>query len=155
MPGLYVPVVDSNGRQLVDGGLVSNIPTAEVRSLGAEIVVAVDVNAEGAKFLGPPTSAIGVVFQSMMVIQRTVSAHELSQADIVVKPKVGHIRWDEVSRGAELIEAGAQAAKLVIPEIRKLLEPVEVPPRRWFHLRRGVAGPSRPDRSHSPRLLLD
>jgi NTE family protein len=71
VPGWYVPVTDAQGRQLVDGGLVANLPAAAARSLGPDIVIAVDVNAEGAKFLGPPQSAIGVLFQSIMVVQRT------------------------------------------------------------------------------------
>ena len=139
LPGLYVPVVDEQGRHLVDGGLVANIPAAEVRALGAEIVVAVDVNFEGARFLGPPTSAIGVMFQSMMVIQRTVAAHELNQADVVIMPRLGHIRWDEVSRAKELIDAGAEAARLVIPQILQLLEPPEATARKWYQLRRSPA----------------
>jgi NTE family protein len=155
LPGLYVPVVDEKGRHLVDGGLVANIPAAEVRALGAEIVIAVDVNFEGARFLGPPTSAIGVIFQSMMVIQRTVAAHELSQADVVVRPLLGHIRWDEVSRAKELIEAGAEAAKLVIPQIRQLLEPPEVPARKWYQLRRNTATPLKSDRKPAKRLQHD
>jgi NTE family protein len=140
VPGWYVPVTDNNGRQLVDGGLVANIPTRQVRSLGADIVIAVDVNFEGAKFLGPPTSAIGVLFQSMMVIQRTAAAHELNDADVVILPRVGHIRWDEVSRGAELMEAGAVATRAAIQQIRQLLVPVSEPPqeprRRWYHFGR-------------------
>jgi NTE family protein len=60
IPGWYLPVVDEEGRQLVDGGLVANIPVSVARSLGADIVIAVDVNAEGAKFLGPSFSIISV-----------------------------------------------------------------------------------------------
>jgi len=70
IPGWYLPVIDSEGRQLVDGGLVANVPVDVAWSLGADIVIAVDVNAEGAKFLGPSLSIIGVVIQSMLVVQR-------------------------------------------------------------------------------------
>jgi NTE family protein len=140
VPGWYVPVTDNNGRQLVDGGLVANVPTKQARALGADIVIAVDVNFEGAKFLGPPTSAIGVLFQSMMVIQRTAAAHELNDADVVILPRVGHIRWDEVARGAELMEAGAIAARAAIQQIQQLLVPVPEPPqeprRKWYHFGR-------------------
>src|ERR687890_28228 len=52
VPGWYVPVTDERGRQLVDGGLVANLPVTIARALGAEVVVAVDVNSEGAKFMG-------------------------------------------------------------------------------------------------------
>src|SRR5678815_4587713 len=68
IPGWYVPVVDEQGRQLVDGGLVANVPVTVARSMGADLVIAVDVNAEGAKFLGPSLSLIGVVTVSMLVV---------------------------------------------------------------------------------------
>src|SRR5947208_3210380 len=67
LPGWYVPVTDKQGRQLLDGGLVSMIPTSYARALGADLVIAVDVNAEGATFLGPPQSVIGVILQSMLI----------------------------------------------------------------------------------------
>jgi NTE family protein len=125
VPGWYVPVVDGEGRQLVDGGLVSIVPVEAARALGADVVVAVDVNHEGAKFLGPPRSALGVIFQSMMHVQRSASAHELRRADVAVLPKVGHIRWDEMSRAAELIAAGEAAARAVLPQLDRLLAPRE------------------------------
>jgi NTE family protein len=121
VPGWYVPVVDEEGRQLVDGGLVSIVPVAAARALGADIVVAVDVNYEGAKFLGAPRSAIGIIFQSMMHVQRSASGHELRGADVAVLPKVGHIRWDEMSRAPELIAAGEEAARAVLPQLDALL----------------------------------
>src|SRR5688500_7851201 len=45
IPGWYVPVPDEEGRQLVDGGLVAVIPASITRELGADLVIAVDVNA--------------------------------------------------------------------------------------------------------------
>ena len=136
IPGWYVPVTDKRGRQLVDGGLVANVPAAAARALGADIVIAVDVNAEGAKFLGPPQSAIGVIFQSMMVVQRTVSSLQLQDADIVIRPRVGHIRWDEMKRGEELIQLGEKAARSTLTRIKRLLEPTAEPPAKWYQLRR-------------------
>ncbi len=50
IPGWYVPVTDEQGRQLVDGGLVAVIPATVTRSLGADIVIAVDVNARWSDF---------------------------------------------------------------------------------------------------------
>jgi NTE family protein len=118
-----VPVTDADGRQLVDGGLVANLPAAAARSFNPDVVIAVDVNFEGAKFLGPPQSAIGVLVQSIMVVQRTVTAHEGRNADIVIRPKVGHIRWDEMTRAAEMIAAGEEAARDALADIRALLAP--------------------------------
>lgn len=130
IPGIYVPVIDHAGRQLVDGGLVANIPAREARGLGADLVIAVDVNSEGAKFLGPPKSAFGIVVQSMMVVQRTAARHQLVDADLVIRPLVGHLRWDEVGRAEEFIKAGEDAAILALPRIKELLAPPE-PSTRW------------------------
>lgn len=149
IPGWYVPVTDERGRQLVDGGLVANVPAAAARSLGADVVIAVDVNAEGAKFLGPPQSAIGVIFQSMMVVQRTVSVLQLQDADIVIRPRVGHIRWDEMKRADELIAAGEEAARRTVARIQRLLEPQSEPP-KWYQLRRRQAEKREDRRRLSP-----
>jgi NTE family protein len=135
IPGWYVPVVDEDGRQLVDGGLVATVPAEIARSLKADLVVAVDVNAEGAKFLGP-TSVIGVVLQSMMMVQRSATLHQLRQADCVIRPHVGHIRWDEMARAAELIDAGYEAGRESVKKIQRLIEiKLEEMP-RWYQFAR-------------------
>jgi NTE family protein len=136
IPGWYVPVVGEDGRQLVDGGLVANIPTAVARKLGSDIVIAVDVNAEGAKFLGSSMSIIGVLLQSMLLVQRTVSRHELKNADIVIKPRVGHIRWDEMGRADELLKAGYEAGVESATAIKDLIEEAIKSAPRWYQLRK-------------------
>ncbi|HEV3470966.1 MAG TPA: patatin-like phospholipase family protein [Pyrinomonadaceae bacterium] len=136
LPGWYVPVVDTQGRQLVDGGLVANLPTGAARALGAEVVVAVDVNYEGAKFMGSPTSVIGVLLQSIIVVQRTAVVHQRQAADVVISPEVGHIRWDEMTRAGELLAAGEEAARAALPAIRELLEPHPPESPAWLPFRR-------------------
>jgi NTE family protein len=136
IPGWYVPVTDEQGRQLVDGGLVANIPSVAARGLGADIVIAIDVNAEGAKFLLPSQSVIGVVLQSMLVVQRMASMSQVAHADIVIKPAVGHIRWDEIGRAEELIVAGYKAGVAAIPEIKQSIENALKAAPKWYSLRR-------------------
>ena len=123
IPGWYVPVSDGEGRQLVDGGLVAVIPSMAVRSLGADIVIAIDVNADGASFFGASTrSVFGVLLQSMLVFQRTASHYQVESADLVIRPKVGHIRWDQVRRADELIAAGYKAGLESISRIQALID---------------------------------
>jgi NTE family protein len=122
IPGWYVPVVDEQGRHLVDGGLVAVIPVSVARSFGADIVIAVDVNAGGATFIGSTSSVIGIVLQSMLVVQKTASDYQLSMADFVIKPQIGHIRWDEIGRAEELIAAGYKAGLESVPEILALID---------------------------------
>lgn len=157
VPGWYVPVTDAQGRQLVDGGLVANVPSAQARALGAEVVIAVDVNSEGAKFLGPPASAIGVLLQSMLFVQRTATLHQWREANVVILPKVGHIRWDEMARAEELIVAGEEAARESLTAIRQLLTPaIEEKPLTWLQrLRQRATGEAKlpsHDKSQHPTL---
>ncbi len=157
IPGWYVPVADSEGRQLVDGGLVAGLPTAVVSSMGAELVIAVDVNAEGATFIGPPQSVISVLLQSMLLVQKTAGLAQLERADCVIMPRVGHIRWDEISRGEEFMAAGYAATVETMPRIQALIqtwieESVKARP-KWYQLRRkrGEA-PIRNTHGRSPRV---
>lgn len=126
IPGIYVPVMDEEGRQLVDGGLVAVVPVSVARSFGADVVIAVDVNSSGATFmgaiLGSTRSLIGVMLQSMMVIQKTASHYQLSMADFVINPKIGHIRWDQMRRSEELIALGYEAGLEAVPEILALMD---------------------------------
>jgi NTE family protein len=126
IPGWYVPVTDRQGRQLVDGGLVAVMPAAVTRALGADLVISVDVNSAGATFL--PTflsssgSVFGVLLQSMMLVQRAVCRQHCELSDLVITPKIGHIRWDQVRRADELMAAGYEAGLESIPKIRALIE---------------------------------
>lgn len=140
IPGWYVPVTDSEGRQLVDGGLVAGLPSSVARAMGAELVIAVDVNADGATFIGPPHSVISVLLQSMLVVQRTAGQAQLEKADCVVMPRVAHIRWDEISRGEEFMAAGYAAAVETMPRIQAMIEAsieaaIKARP-KWYQRRR-------------------
>jgi len=135
IPGWYVPVIDEEGRQLVDGGLVAVVPSSITRSLGADVVIAVDVNAAGATFIGPSTSLIGVLIQSLLVVQKTASLHQLEMSDIVITPQVSHIRWDEMGRGDELMAAGYAAGLESISAIKMLIEDVSTAQPGSYQLR--------------------
>lgn len=123
IPGWYVPVPDEYGRLLVDGGLVAVIPSIAARALGADVVIAVDVNADGATFFGASTQSIlGVILQSMLVVQKSASYLQVESCDLVIRPKTSHIRWDQVRRSDELIAAGYRAGLESIPRIRAMIE---------------------------------
>ena len=127
IPGWYVPVLDHEGRQLVDGGLVAVIPASFVRSMGAEFVISVDVNADGARFFGSRNSPLAVMLQAMLVAMKTSSKQQVALSDLVIRPRIGHIRWDQLRRARELMDAGYEAGKSSIPEIQRLLTSAAIP----------------------------
>ena len=91
IPGVFVPLEDADGRKLIDGGVVSPVPTKAVRKLGAEIVIAVDVMACGATYWGTPSTLLGVFFQSAMMLLRTASKAQHYRADVVIIPQIAHL----------------------------------------------------------------
>ncbi|HXG83452.1 MAG TPA: patatin-like phospholipase family protein [Pyrinomonadaceae bacterium] len=120
IPGVFVPV-EIGGRKLIDGGVVAPVPTKAVRKLGAEIVIAVDVISSGATYWGSPVTLLGVFFQSaMMLLQTAAKAHHY-RADVVIIPKISHLRPDEIGKMDEFIKAGEAAAYEKIDEIKRLI----------------------------------
>lgn len=121
IPGVFVPVIDGEGRSLIDGGVVSPMPTRAVRKLGADIVIAVDLLTCGSTFWGRPSTLLGTFFQAAMMLIRTASRNQHYRADIVIEPNLAHIRPDEIARRDELIELGEKAALEKLDQIRSVV----------------------------------
>lgn len=121
VPALYAPVRDREGRFLIDGGLLNNLPIGHTRDLGADLVIAVDVNFDGVRFFDRPKTALGVLTHVFSAVERIVSNQERDTADLMIAPKVGHIRWDQTRHSKELIKLGYEAGLAAIDQIRKLI----------------------------------
>lgn len=121
IPGVFVPLTDDQGRNLIDGGAATPMPTKAVRKLGAEIVIAVDVLTCGSSFWGKPSTLVGTFFQSAMLMIRNASKNQHYRADIVIEPQIAHIRPDEIAKRDELIDLGEKAALEKMPALLELL----------------------------------
>lgn len=115
VPGLMVPV-SIGGRLLGDGQIVSPMPVAVARQLGAKIVIAVDV-------VFPPTHAamtnpVSVLFQSVLISSYRHLLHERAQADVVVTPKIAGAGQLGFGDRDWLIKAGVDAAERAMPQLR-------------------------------------
>ncbi|HTQ58821.1 MAG TPA: patatin-like phospholipase family protein, partial [Candidatus Solibacter sp.] len=119
-PGLFEPV-QIGTRYLADGGLVAPVPTRAARELGAEIVVGVSVGLHDGR-RGAPRNIFQVVSRAVSAAQK----HQLEvwerHADLVLRPAVHSIAWDDFDRIDEAIEAGATVARNALPQIRRLLD---------------------------------
>ncbi len=121
IPGVFVPLIDEQGRSLIDGGAATPMPTKAVKKLGADIVIAVDVLTCGSSFWGKPSTLIGTFFQSAMLMIRAASKNQHYRADVVIEPQIAHIRPDEIAKRDELIELGEKAALEKIDIIRSIV----------------------------------
>lgn len=120
IPGVFAPVL-RDGRMLIDGGVIANVPTGAVKKLGAEIVIAIDVLASGATYWGTPSTLVGIFFQSTMMLLRAASKAHHYRADVVIIPQIAHLRPDEIGKMDEFIKLGEEAALEKIEEIKKLV----------------------------------
>jgi NTE family protein len=108
-PGMFVPV-EIEGRFLVDGFLAAPVPVDAARSLGAEVVIAVFLEAANNR---RPSSIVDVIGLSFAILQR--------HADIIIEPSVKDFLWDDFDKTAELMAAGEAAARAALPKIRMAL----------------------------------
>lgn len=119
-PGIFLPV-RLNNRTLVDGGLVNNVPTSVARQMGADVVIAVELNRPRAE-IRPPRNLLHIMLYSLAVLQRPQIAACLSRADICVQPDLNDFSVVELERLHELIEVGREAALQALPQLHAVLE---------------------------------
>jgi NTE family protein len=167
LPGLFTPIF-REGRLLVDGGLVNPIPVSLCRAMGAEIVIAVDLNwnlvgrrsrisGDEATTVTPGQSStsltnsiveaimsklrpsswlplnttnrsdlpsmLDVLATSLNIMQLQISENRLKNepADLIIRPDLSGTAAMDFHRGAHAIKAGEQAARDILPAIKKLL----------------------------------
>jgi NTE family protein len=121
MPIFYTPVM-VNGRMMVDGGLVGHIPASVARMMGADIVIAVDVNSQHLP-IPQPTHLFTVMTQALAIMGRSAVGYLYADADIVIRPQIDHVRPDDLSKAGEMIKAGEEATVRVVHRIQKMLVP--------------------------------
>lgn len=117
IPGVYTPVKYED-MLLIDGGVVNILPTDVLRRMGADFVIGVDVNTR-ATVGSEPKNVFQVILQSWDVISRQGAARARKDADIVIYPEIGDISKVDLKRARELLRAGYQATKEIIPQLKR------------------------------------
>lgn len=118
IPGVFRPV-KITGQMYVDGGVVSPVAVDAAKRMGADVVIAVDISADIANF--QPESTIETILQSISIMYSKISNVQLSKADVVIKPKVGHIGSAEFNKRHEAILEGEKAAIEALPKINAII----------------------------------
>lgn len=122
VPGLLAPV-EHQGRKLVDGGLVDNVPISEVRErCRADVVIAVNV---GSPLLKPEEVGSLLTVSAQMVnilteqnVVRSLSL--LGQGDIYIQPDLDGISAGDFARSGETADRGRAAAEALAGRLAAL-----------------------------------
>jgi NTE family protein len=110
-PGVFAPV-QRDGRLLVDGGLVENLPVDVARSMGVDVLIVVDVSFPlyARDELTTPLEVTNQAF-AILIRSRTLEQREkLTSDDILIDPPLGRFTSADFSRVPHAIRAGEQGA---------------------------------------------
>ena len=134
IPGFFSPL-EVDGRLLVDGGMSSNVPVEVVRSMGADIIISVNISAPllNRKQL---ESIVDISDQTLSLLSLKTNQQQLVQLrgdDILITPYLAGVGTMEFERVTEAVTAGTEAAQAQ----ELLLRNLSVPPKEYTrHLRR-------------------
>ena len=118
VPAVFVPV-KINGREYVDGGLVSPVPVRFARQMGADVVVAVDIS-------NPPEantadSTLQILLQTFAIMGKSINQYELAGADVVVRPSLVGLKSVDFTSRQRAIDAGRAAMLAALPALKAKL----------------------------------
>lgn len=121
-PLIFQPV-EWEGRLLVDGGLSAPVPAEVTREMGAEVILAVNLDSEhfSMNFRPGPFSYRRIVNNSINALRYHLARENARHADLVINPKVGVVGWDKFLEPEELINKGQEAMEEKLPELLTLI----------------------------------
>ena len=119
VPGAFTPV-RMDGKVLVDGGIVDNIPVDVAKEMGAEIVIAVDVGASGArKSIESDFTSLGdVVGRTYTIMQRPDQERQLARADVVIAPDLANASSSQFHLADQIIPTGREASEALLDQLK-------------------------------------
>ena len=125
IPGVFRPV-ERGGRVLIDGQLVDPIPIAACRAMGADKVIAVDINppnsAENAKAFSK-VNIFDVLVNTLTIFNCEMTRRKLDEhkPDLLIRPDVGDVLALDFRNASRLVEIGRQAVDAAVAEMAAAL----------------------------------
>jgi NTE family protein len=119
IPGIFEPT-RWEGRLLVDGGLLDNVPTGVARDMGADVVLAVNLSGERVQSR-PPENILDVLLYSLEILIHGQGQRGTAAADVPVVPDLAGFSYRNLGRLAEMIERGEVAMRAALPALRRKL----------------------------------
>ena len=120
VPCVFTPV-ELEGRLLVDGMLVNNIPVDVVRDMGADVIIVVDLGGwqdtePGRQTSGSLSQILGAAY---LVMSRPSQKKQVDTADVVVQPDMEGYTPSDFHKGKPILAKGIEAAQQVVDALRK------------------------------------
>ncbi|MDX1363690.1 MAG: patatin-like phospholipase family protein [Arenibacter latericius] len=117
-PSLFRPV-EIDGKVLIDGGVVNNYPIKEVKKMGADIIIGVDVQ-HGLSDRESLASATEILLQinNYRTVKDMQKKSELT--DIYISPDIKDYSVIDFAYGKSIIDKGEEAARLKFDDLLQI-----------------------------------
>ena len=122
IPSVFNPVQDGE-RLYVDGGVVRNLSVQDVKVLGADYTIGINVGEGFSKRDPEKLNIAGVISDSMTIAGRQEVERQIRMLDLYMTPNLEKIESYDFGKVKEIIAAGEKVARDNIESIRKLSNP--------------------------------
>ena len=117
IPGIFPPV-EVDGKLLVDGGWVNQLPVDTARALGADFVIAVNVARELEQDFATDTG-LDIIRRANAITRTVLNSIQSHDADAIIEPEVGNISWAEFGCIKDCMQRGRVATEQLLEVIEK------------------------------------
>lgn len=127
IPG-FVNVAVMHNRSLVDGGVSQPVPVRAVRSLGAKVVIAVNLDSDSfvsQNLIKQNTFPTSMGMTAIKLLRYHLAKELCKEAEVVIEPDVTGVVWMNLTKAHDrvaIIQRGYEAAMEKMKEIKKLLK---------------------------------
>lgn len=118
IPGLFKPL-EVAGKLLVDGGIVENVPITPLKEMGADFIIAVDLNT--GCLHKKPENIVEVLLNTFDFTIMAATKLLTKSADILIKPDLSSFNRVDADQTADLFEKGYQEATEALKDIHERL----------------------------------
>ncbi len=118
IPSIFQPTI-INGREYVDGGLVSPVPVRYASQMGADFIIAVNISTEPSS--QDSSGTVGIILQTISIMGQRIDQFELERAQVVIRPELKGMRGTDFKSRSNAILAGEEAALLQMDQIKSKL----------------------------------
>lgn len=109
IPGVFSPV-EHKGSYLIDGGLLENLPTQELKAMKADVLIAVSFP------IAPLTrsdvnSITGILLRTFSISIERNEEESRKLANVLITPKIGTFTTSDYDHSSDLIRIGYESAE--------------------------------------------
>ncbi|GGE88338.1 NTE family protein [Chishuiella changwenlii] len=122
--GAYPTMLDPvniDGKIYVDGGVVNNFPVKEVKDMGADIIIGVELG-DGLQKGDELNSAIGVLTQimTMSIVKKTDEQKKM--VDLLIKPELKNYAVTSFNEVDAIYKKGVEASDKVFDQLKEIAQ---------------------------------